>query len=107
QVLQKNSIAPHRRYHLDTNEAVLSMVAMGLGWTILPPLAVFKSIEKGADIRASLSPGKALYRTLYIGSRRGEGLQIAAKIRDAAIEALKQVFLPRVRVSMPDIARRI
>ncbi len=107
QMLQRHGIAPQRRYHLDTNEAVLTMVAMGLGWSILPPLAVFKAIERGGDIRALPFPGKALHRTLYVVSRKNEGLQIAAKIRDAAIEALQRAFLPRVRTAMPEIARQI
>lgn len=107
QVLQKHGIVQQRRYHLDTNEAVLTMVAMGVGWTILPALAVFRSIERGDSIRALPFPGPAFHRTLRVVSQKNEGLHIATKIRDAALEALKLIFLPSVRVSMPDVARQI
>jgi DNA-binding transcriptional LysR family regulator len=106
-VLQKHGVVPQRRYHLDTNEAVLTMVGMGAGWTILPPLAVFRSIARGDGIRAVPFPGEPFRRTLRVVSRKNEGLQIATKIRDAAIDALKRLFVPSVRVSMPDIARQI
>jgi DNA-binding transcriptional LysR family regulator len=105
--LQQHGVVPQRRYHLDTNEAVLTMVGMGAGWTILPALAVFRSIERGDGIRALPFPGDAFHRTLHVVSRKNEGLQIATKIRDAAIDALRRLLVPSARVSMPDIARQI
>jgi DNA-binding transcriptional LysR family regulator len=106
-ILQKQGLIPQRRYHLDTNEAVLAMVAVGSGWTILPPLAVFKSIARGDRIRALRLPGKPFHRTINVVSQKSEGLHIAAQIRGAAMDALKEHFLPSVRKTMPDIADQI
>jgi DNA-binding transcriptional LysR family regulator len=106
-LLQKHGVIAQRRYHLDTNEAVLAMVAVGSGWTILPPLAVFKSIAHGDRIRALRFPGKPFYRTISVVSQRNEGAHIAAQIRDAAIDALKEHFLRPVRMTMPDIVDQI
>ena len=49
-VLLDVGIVPPRRYHLDTAEAVLAMIAAGLGWTILSPLAVVKWLERKNEI---------------------------------------------------------
>jgi DNA-binding transcriptional LysR family regulator len=106
-VLQGHGLVPQRRYHLDTSEAVLAMVAMGSGWTILPPLAVFKSIARGDKIRALCFPGKPFHRTIQVASQKAEGLHIAAQIHEAAIHALKTRFMESVRATMPDIADQI
>ena len=106
-LLLDHGVVPQRRYHLDTNEAVLAMVGVGSCWTILPPLAVFKPIARGDKIRAVPFPGKSLQRTIRIVSPKNEGLHIAARIQAAATEALKQHFMPGVRATIPEIADRI
>jgi DNA-binding transcriptional LysR family regulator len=106
-ILQQHGLMPQRRYHLDTAEAVLAMVAVGSGWTILPPLAVYRSIARGDGIRALPFPGKPFHRTIHVVSPKGEGLHIATRIRDAAIRALAQHFLPSIRSKMPAIRRQI
>jgi len=103
-ILQRHGVIPQHRYHLDTTEAVLAMVAVGLGWTILPPLAVIKSVERGDPIRALPFPGEAFHRTINVVSLKNEGLPIANQIRSASIDALKQHFLSRLRKLMPECA---
>jgi len=106
-ILQRHGLVPQRRYHLDTAEAVLAMVAVGSGWTILPPLAVFRSIARGEGIRALPFPGKPFHRTIRVVCQKGEGMHIATRIRDAAVDALKRHFLPSIRSNMPGIRRHI
>jgi DNA-binding transcriptional LysR family regulator len=106
-ILQGRGLVPQRRYHLDTNEGVLAMVAVGSGWTILPPLAVFKSIARGDKIRALRFPGKSFHRTIRVVSQKAEGQHIAAQIHEAAIHALKTHFMESIRATMPDIADQI
>ena len=81
------------------------MVAVGSGWTILPPLAVIKSVQRGEPIRALPLPGKPLYRTINVGSLKGEGELLARQIRSASIDALQQHFMPPLRKFMPDVAK--
>jgi len=103
-VLAKLGVVAQHRYHLDTTEAVLAMVAVGTGWTILPPLAVIKSVQRGEPIRAVPFPGKPFYRTINVVSLKNEGQLLAQQIRGASIDALKQYFMPPLRKLMPEIA---
>jgi DNA-binding transcriptional LysR family regulator len=103
-VLEKLGVIAQHRYHLDTTEAVLAMVAVGSGWTILPPLAVFKSVQRGEPIRAVPFPGKPFYRTINVVSLKSEGQLLAQQIRGASIDALKQYFMPPLRKLMPEVA---
>ncbi|MGA9951076.1 MAG: LysR family transcriptional regulator substrate-binding protein, partial [Xanthobacteraceae bacterium] len=104
-VLEKLGVVAQHRYHLDTTEAVLAMVAVGSGWTILPPLAVIKSAQRGEPIRALPFPGKPFYRTIHVAALKGEGELLARQIRSASTEALKQQFMPPLRKFMPEIAK--
>jgi DNA-binding transcriptional LysR family regulator len=103
--LRKHGVIAQHRYHLDTTEAVLAMVAVGSGWTILPPLSVIKSVQRGDPIRVLNLPDKSLYRTINVVSLKNEGLPLAQQIRAASIEALKQYFIPALRKLMPEIER--
>ncbi len=104
-VLEKRGVIAQHRYHLDTTEAVLAMVAVGSGWTILPPLAVIKSVQRGDPIRVLPFPGKPFYRTINVVSLKNEGQSLAQQIRGASIDALKQYFMPPLRKLMPGIAK--
>jgi DNA-binding transcriptional LysR family regulator len=106
-LLQKCGLIPQRRYHLDTNEAVLAMVAVGSGWAILPPLAVAHSLARGDRVRALPLPGKPFQRRIMIASQKGEGRHIALQIHNAALDALREHFLPKLRVTLPHIIDRI
>jgi DNA-binding transcriptional LysR family regulator len=105
-VLEKHGVIAQHRYHLDTTEAVLAMVAVGSGWTILPPLAVIKSVQRGDPIGALPFPGKPFHRTINVVSLKSEGLPLAQQIRSASIDALKQYFMPPLRKLMPEIAKQ-
>jgi DNA-binding transcriptional LysR family regulator len=106
-LLETYGVIPPRRYHLDTNEAVQAMVAVGSGWTILPPLAVVHSLARGDRIRAWPLPGKPFQRRIVIAAQRGEGRHIAQQIHNAALDALREHFLPKLRETLPHIANRI
>jgi DNA-binding transcriptional LysR family regulator len=105
-ILEKHGVIAQHRYHLDTTEAVLAMVAVGSGWTILPPLAVIKSVQRGDPIRVLPFPGKPFHRTINVVSLKNEGQLLAQQIRGASIDALKQYFMPPLRKIMPEIARQ-
>jgi DNA-binding transcriptional LysR family regulator len=106
-ILEQNGVVPQRRYHLDTTEAVLAMIAVGSGWTILPPLACFKALARGDQIRAFPFPGKPFLRTVNLAFLKNEGEGIATQIRNAAVDALNKHFVPNVRSLMPECARLI
>jgi DNA-binding transcriptional LysR family regulator len=100
--LNSAGIKPPKRYHLDTIEGTVQMVGSELGWSLLPPLAVFRLIERGEPIKTFRFPGEPIRRTISLVSREGEGVQIAEKIRSVAIGLLKERFLPSVEKYIPD-----
>jgi DNA-binding transcriptional LysR family regulator len=102
--LERHGVAAQHRFHLDTTEGVLAMIAVGSGWTILPPLAVIKALTRGEAIRALPFPGKPIHRTVNVVSLKNERLDIAQQIRGAAVEALENHFLPPLRKLLPTAA---
>jgi DNA-binding transcriptional LysR family regulator len=100
--LSDAGIKPPKRYHLDTSDGAVQMVRAGLGWSLLPPLAVFRLIERGEEIVTFRFPGDPIRRTVSIFSREGGGDHIAENIRTVAIDLLKTRFLPSVARLFPD-----
>jgi len=74
--------------------AVLQMVANGLGWTIMPPLAVCRALDRGVALRAVPYPELSMRRTINVVFRRGEATHLAQQIHDVASQALREYFLP-------------
>lgn len=103
QTLRSRGIAPTRRYQMDTHEAVLQMVGAGMGWTILPPLAIYRALARGDRLRVAPYPEPSMKRMMMLISRTDEGSHIAAQIHAAATEALNASFLPAVQSLMPEI----
>jgi DNA-binding transcriptional LysR family regulator len=104
QTLRAWGISPTHHYHLDTHAAVLEMVASGVGWTILPPLAVFRAITRGDRFRVAPYPETSMKRVMMVIAREGEGTQIVRVIHHAASEALSNKVLPVLRQHLPEIA---
>jgi len=95
-------IRPPKRYHLDTIEGTVQMVSSEVGWSVLPPLAIFRLIERGEAIKTFKFPGEPIRRTVSLVSREGEGVHIAEKIRSVAADLLKERFLPSIKKNIPD-----
>jgi DNA-binding transcriptional LysR family regulator len=104
QTLRAWGISPTHHYHLDTHAAVLEMVASGVGWTILPPLAVYRAITRGERFRVAPYPEQSMKRVMMVIAREGEGAQIVRIIHAAASEALNSKVLPVLRQHLPEIA---
>jgi DNA-binding transcriptional LysR family regulator len=95
-------IETNARYHLDTVEGAAQMVVSGLGWSLLPPLAFFRLIERGDRITSVRFPGVPIRRTISVVAREGEGALIARQIQHAALELIDNVFLPSLKENEPD-----
>jgi DNA-binding transcriptional LysR family regulator len=104
QTLRAWGISPTHHYHLDTHAAVLEMVASGVGWTILPPLAVYRAVTRGERFRVAPYPEQSMKRVMMVIAREGEGAQIVRIIHAAASEALNSKVLPVLRQHLPEIA---
>jgi len=90
------------RYHLDTVDGAAQMVVSGLGWSLLPPLAFFRLIERGERITSVRFPGVSSRRTISIVAREDEGAEIARRIQRTAINLINDIFLPSLRQHQPD-----
>jgi DNA-binding transcriptional LysR family regulator len=104
QTLKSWGISAAHHYHLDTHAAVLEMVASGIGWTILPPLAVYHAIIRGDRFRVAPYPERSMKRVMMVIAREGEGTPIVGTIHAAATEALNNKVLPVLRQHLPEIA---
>lgn len=104
QTLRAWGVAPTRQYHMDTHAAVLEMVASGIGWTILPPLALYRSISRGDRYRVAPYPEQSMRRVMMVIARENEGQHIVRGIHAAATEALESKVLPVLRAHLPEIA---
>jgi DNA-binding transcriptional LysR family regulator len=93
------------RYQFDTTDAVLRMVAGGFGWTVMTPLILLKSMVQPDAVRILPLPGPAMRRTLIVATRRGEGSEIAQKIRATSIATLKSLVVPQLVKLMPQVAK--
>jgi DNA-binding transcriptional LysR family regulator len=107
QSLQAQGASPTRRYHLDTHAAVLEMVAAGVGWTILPPLALFRTLSMGGRFRIAPYPDPSMRRQMMLIAREGEGTIAARHILTAATEALERTVLPGLAAHLPDVTAMI
>ncbi len=107
QTLRAWGITPTRRYHMDTHAAVLEMVASGIGWTILPPLAVYRALTQGSRFRIAPYPESSMRRVMVVVARDGEGGEIVQHIYDAATDALRNKVLPVLRQHLPEVAAMI
>jgi DNA-binding transcriptional LysR family regulator len=103
QSLQAQGASPTRRYHLDTHAAVLEMVASGVGWTILPPLALFRTLSMGGRFRIAPYPAPSMRRQMMLIAREGEGTSAAQHILTAAKEALERTVLPGLATHLPEV----
>ena len=90
------------RYHLDTVEGAAQMVVSGLGWSLLPPLAFFRLLERGDRITSVRFPGISSRRTIMIVAREDEGVNIAKRIQQTALGLLNEIFLPSLREHQPE-----
>jgi DNA-binding transcriptional LysR family regulator len=104
QTLRAWGISPTHHYHLDTHAAVLEMVASGIGWTILPPLAIYRAMTRGDRFAVAPYPEQSMKRVMMVIAREGEGTQIVRVIHTAATAALNNKVLPMLRQHLPEIA---
>jgi len=104
--LQKRGVVLRSRYHLDTADAVLQMIATGAGWTILPPLAVYRALGRGDAIRVACYPDETMRRTISIVYRAGED-RVARQIQTAALEVLRRLFMPQIKTLIPSVFQQV
>jgi DNA-binding transcriptional LysR family regulator len=100
---RENVVAPER-YRFDSIDAVIAMVAAGIGWTLTTPLSLLKSAALAPRLSCRPLPGTPLQRKLVLIARRNEGGAIANLIQREAIDVVRKECMPQLRRLLPEIS---
>lgn len=105
--LERETVTAPDRYRFDSIDAVIAMVAAGIGWTLTTPLSLLKSAALAPRLTCRLLPGAPLRRKLVLIGRRNEGGAITALIQREAIAVLREECLPQLSRMLPEISPEI
>ncbi|GGE51851.1 LysR family transcriptional regulator [Agaricicola taiwanensis] len=103
--LKDNGVIPPHTYQFDGVDAVIGMVAAGLGWAIATPLSILKARDKVNELRCEPLPGPQLFRTISLVSHDGEAAAIAERIRLPILRVLRERTLPELLALLPHLAK--
>ncbi len=90
--LRRLKVDAKGRVEFDNADAVLAMVAGGLGWAIVTPLCALLGRHFSPEIKFAPMPGPGLHRRLYVIARQGELGDIPNRIAGAAAACLKDAL---------------
>jgi len=99
--LRRVGVFAERRIEIDGSDALVAMVAAGVGWAVATPLCLLQGAMHAAGVQALALPGPRLGRSLSLLRRRGEFPGLAARIAAIAGDALRDECLPRVHRLLP------
>jgi DNA-binding transcriptional LysR family regulator len=90
--LRRLRLEARGRVEFDNADAVLAMVAGGLGWAILTPLCALLGRAFWPQVSFMPLPGPQLHRRLHVIARQGELGEIPRKVADAATLCINRVL---------------
>ncbi|MGO9173431.1 MAG: LysR family transcriptional regulator [Rhodomicrobium sp.] len=82
--LRRLKVDAKGRVEFDNSDAIMAMVAGGLGWAVITPLCAMLGRPFWPEVKFMPMPGPALHRRLYVIARQGELGDTPKKIADAA-----------------------
>jgi DNA-binding transcriptional LysR family regulator len=103
--LRRLRLEPPHRLEFDTADAVMAMVAAGVGWSITTPLCFLQALAHAARIRCQPLPGPGFSRQLTLFARAGELDDLPARIAAAAALVLRRECLPAIAAHAPWMAQ--
>jgi DNA-binding transcriptional LysR family regulator len=105
--LERENVTAPDRYRFDSIDAVIAMVAAGIGWTLTTPLGLLKSAPLAPRLSCRMLPWPGVRRRLVLIGRRKEGGAITALIQQEAIDVLNTTCMPQLRRLLPEISHAI
>ncbi|MGA2083852.1 MAG: LysR family transcriptional regulator [Holophaga sp.] len=99
--LSKRRLAPNRTLEFDASEAVLRMVATGIGWTITTPLCLLQGHGQMMDIGMMPLPPPPIYRRIYLVYRPNELGEFMSEIGRICRACVETSILPNLRKLAP------
>lgn len=97
QHLRRQRLEASGRFEFDTSDAVLGMVAAGLGWAITTPFCVLQSAAHRRHLRIVRLPAPSFHRKMYVVAHHEELSDLPARIAAAAREIVVGRFKPTLR----------
>jgi DNA-binding transcriptional LysR family regulator len=105
--LRRVGVAAERRIEVDGSDALVAMVAAGVGWAISTPLCLLQGVGHAAGAHAAALPPPGFNRTLSLVCWRDGPASLAAHTAEAASRVLRRTCLPRLRTMLPRLAEGI
>jgi DNA-binding transcriptional LysR family regulator len=99
--LRRMRVELRLQFEFDSSRTILGMVAAGLGWAIMPPLALCEMKPLPRSVRLLPFPGPSFSRSIAIVARRGEVNPLGARIARTAARILRDLYVPEIREAMP------
>jgi DNA-binding transcriptional LysR family regulator len=96
-----------RQYEFYDYDTVLAMVAEGLGWSIMTPLALLHGRADLRKVRPIVFPGPEFRRRISLVARADEFGQIPEKLANLSREILERHYLPEISALRPWLADKI
>lgn len=97
---------PHA-FSCETIESIISLVASGIGWSILTPVCVRKCIALAPAIQVLQLPGAGFSRHIYLVVRRGELGSFAKQLSTLCRRAIQKNYMPQLLAIAPWMATAI
>jgi DNA-binding transcriptional LysR family regulator len=104
---EREGVNPPDRYRFDSIDAVIAMVAAGIGWTLTTPLSLLKSAPLAPRLACRPLLGPGVRRRLVLIGRRNEGAEMMSLIQREAIDVFRQQCLPPISRLLPEISQEI
>jgi DNA-binding transcriptional LysR family regulator len=90
--LRRLRIEAKGRVEFDNSDAVLAMVAGGLGWALVTPTSALLGRNLWPKLRFERMSEPALYRQLFVLARNGELGEIPSKVANTAVSSIGETF---------------
>lgn len=105
--LRRSRVIADRRLEIDSSDAVVAMVAAGIGWSMLTPLCLLQAQASARGIRVLPLPSPRATRTLMLLRRTGEFPELAPHAAAVACDVMRSNCLVRIKQAWPVIADEI
>jgi DNA-binding transcriptional LysR family regulator len=101
QHLSRSGLRPPRAFEFDTSDALVAMVATGMGVAITTPLCLLQGIANAAHVGVLPLPGPGFSRELLLVTRRGDLSTLAPRIAELARSTIVTQAMPRLQTLVP------
>jgi DNA-binding transcriptional LysR family regulator len=105
-LVQQNLTLAHR-FELDSYHAILALVGQGVGWTILPPLALMRARRLIAELDLLDLPFAPVSRRIVLMARQGILEEVPGVVATELKDLLAQVVVKPAVEAYPHLSARL